>query len=222
MFTGCGRTVYQIEPEDEFEYYEGRKIITLESDSLFLSLNFENYSRRESQFFIFAENLGSNKFMISPENITMTVLAAEDPRYSEKTYSAADPERTLQNLKKSESALETQHETESTMNCLFATFGVVSSIADDDDDTDPLEESGIWLREMEEEENEYKYNKENIRMERAFWKNEVFRISELGRNDAAGGLIVFPFIKSATRLVISVKTENLIFDFYFAQKKKET
>ncbi len=221
LVIGCSSTVYVIEPSDNYEIYQGRKIIELEKDGLSLSLNFEHYSENNTYFFLYAENQGDKKVTLSPENISMTIISSNDINLSGKTFPAVNPEEKLSELNIYEHELDETYETHRELNCLFATFGVVASIVDNNSETDPVDEGGEWLEEMEEDRYEYENTKESIQQEREFWKNEVLRLTELKNEESIGGLVIFPMVKSATRLVISIKTEESIFKFYFKQFEKE-
>ena len=217
----CTSTVYFIEPSDEFEYYEDRKVITLEKDSLLLSLNFEELFDGTLYFLLYAENYGGKTETIAPENISMTLLEAENIDLAGHTYYAANPEEELEKLEIDEKMLERSYEVSTALNCLFATVGVVASIADDEEETDPIEEGGHWAEEMIRDHDEYKHNKESLRIAREFWKNEVLRRTVLNYGEETGGLILLPFIEEAKKLVVTVKTEDKIFKFYFNQSAEE-
>lgn len=219
--SACTSTIYLIEPSDEFEYYEERKVITLEKDSLLLSLNFEDLYDGTLYFLLYAENYGETAETLTPENISITILDAENIDFTGKTYYAANPEEELENLEIDEKMLVRSYEVGSALNCLFATVGVVASIADNDEETDPIEEGGHWAEEMIRDHDEYKHNKEALRAERKFWKNEVFRRTVINYGEETGGLILFPFLKEAKKLVVTVKTEDKLFKFYFNQISKE-
>lgn len=219
--TACTSSYYLIEPNEEYELYGGRKIIHAEHDSLLLSLNFEGYNNGEIFFFLYAENSGGKEVLIDPQKIEMTILEAEEFEYAGKELSAIDPEEQLAELNAKEALLDESYETASGLNCLFASFSVIASIADDSEETDPINETGYWLEEMNEDHERYKYAKESLSSAREFWRNEVFRITTLQKGDSYGGLLVFQMIKAARMFVIAIQVGELKFKYYFRQSEVE-
>lgn len=221
ILPACTSTYYLIEPKDDYEIYEGRKVITAERDSLEVSLNFEGYGEGNSYFLLYAVNNGTEEKSISPENIELNILTAETPDLIGKTIPAYNPEDEIDLLNEQESALETGHTIASSLNCLFATVSVLASTVDDDEESDPLGEAGYWLGKINEEHESYKYQKANIKISKQFWEDEAFRISTLEQGFDAGGIIVFPSINEMRLFVVTIKADKTLFKFYFEQKKIE-
>ena len=215
VFTGCStQKFFDIEPENkDYDYYEGRKIITKSDADIEASLNYEFQEHGNFVFYLYVENNSDEYITVDPENI---ISLNTGDKFNKEIVYAVNPETEIERIENKMEELDDSHAANVGLNCLFATFNVVADIADGEGD-DAIIDAGYWATEMENEGREYEYNSDKLAESKLFWENEVLRITTLYPNEEIGGLVFFPIIPDAEKLIIIIDIGEVEFEFPFRQ-----
>ncbi|MBN1301211.1 MAG: hypothetical protein JW995_08325 [Melioribacteraceae bacterium] len=218
IFTACsGPALFNVQPEDKnYEWYQGRKILTGVQDSVIVSLNFEHQEQNNFVFYLYVKNESSVYLNIDPAGIFF--VSDRLPEVKNRIY-AYDPEKEIENINLNINDLKEGQKVERGANCLFAAFDVVADIFEGDGE-EAAADAGYWVDEMIADEEEYEINHDILNQRKMFWENETFRITALKKDGEAGGLIFFPVIETLNQFTVVIEINEKVFRFGFRQIKR--
>lgn len=225
LLMSCGSApVYKITSmEDMVDYSDGTEFVTKEDDYTATSLEFDDMNSEHIVFYVQAYNKVEEPLTFRPEDISIEYLDANmTPFYGGKKSFAVNPEKRIDQLNEELSNRETWHEAATGLNIVFGLFSVIADVADDDDEDDAFEiarDVAVFTGNQINENADYEMDKGELNAQKQFWKNEVLRTTDLGKEELIGGLVFIPFNPSANYVKLEVPIGNSIHSYLFKQMR---
>ncbi len=219
LVAGCSSSYLTIEPGDEYENYEGRKIISKESGEIEYSLNVENFTPEEIDFLVVIENSSMDTVRISPNDLSLKILTSKDEYFSGNEISPLLPLEMLSIIEKERIENESNYATSKSLSCIFGSLNILASLFDENPETDPIYEGGRLLFDLEELEDDYESRENYLNSMEDFWRNDALNTQAVSPGGDAGGIVVFPFNPDIREFVVFVKTKNDVLKYHFEQKE---
>jgi len=165
---------------------------------------YAEFIRQEGDLFLFyveIESRSEDTLEIYPTDIHLEVVEdTEDPemKYIERHY-ALNPVEEIQAIEGMMNEEEKRHESATTENVVFGALNVFVNLASDREDKGSAVIEGVVgaVGNQVNEETYHKESEEDLKASKEFWKTEVLNQSELYPDEAIGGLVYFPFSKTA-------------------------
>lgn len=220
LLTGCAPSLFELASiEENYEYYQGRQIISKEDSNAVVFLNFEE--QRDTYFLLYVEavNKTAQPYNLNPTGIYMEILEpAVGENIEHRRFYALDPERQIERLDEDMKDLETSHAVAQGLHGLFAVFEVVSDIAADDGE-EAVYDAAKWGTVIHAEEIDHEIETGQLENAKYYWQNEVLRKTTLYKDERFGGIIYVPFDKNAelVEIIIPFGTED--YRFLFEQRE---
>ncbi|HEY9166831.1 MAG TPA: hypothetical protein VIS48_11775 [Candidatus Kryptonia bacterium] len=231
-FAGCvePERLFRDEPlADSTTWYSGKQFQAATSDSITVSVAFENEIQRTVTFYMVVGNESSRNFLVAPEKFYYTGLAQVDDPFSGEelerldTVYALDPESQLMSINKQVAQANATYATQSGLNAASALLQLVGDVATiGQNKTDEQQQNEEDLRRSRAEsqmQNEADYDSKlnTLSDQRDFWANATLRKTTLFPNTAVGGRISFPVDMDLTKMTLVVPIDTTTIRFNFKQ-----
>lgn len=218
---GCSSgQLYKVDPLDEKELYNGREIVTKESENSIVSVEFDGLSEGQFIFYVDVQNLNNQPAIIDPAEIFAEALQSDllsnDHRFP--IFNAVNPENEIDAINKGIKSRKTFHEIATGANAAFTLLSIIGTLADNNSRNDAhkiIHKVGRWADVQIREEIDYDASMKEMETKRAFWRNEALRLTELEQDEVIGGLIFIPFNPKVKYLRVVVPVEKEDFEFFF-------
>lgn len=218
---GCSSgQLYKVDPLDEKELYNGREIVTKESENSIVSVEFDGLSEGQFIFYVDVQNLNNQPAIIDPAEIFAEALQSDllsnDHRFP--IFNAVNPENEIDAINKGIKSRKTFHEIATGANAAFTLLSIIGTLADNNSRNDAhkiIHKVGRWADVQIREEIDYDASMKDMETKREFWRNEALRLTELEQDEVIGGLIFIPFNPKVKYLRVVVPVEKEDFEFLF-------
>ncbi|MBX3009684.1 MAG: hypothetical protein KF816_16795 [Melioribacteraceae bacterium] len=218
---GCSSgQLYKVDPLDEKELYNGREIVTKESENSIVSVEFDGLSEGQFIFYVDVQNLNNQPAIIDPAEIFAEALQSDllsnDHRFP--IFNAVNPENEIDAINKGIKSRKTFHEIATGANAAFTLLSIIGTLADNNSRNDGhkiIHKVGRWADVQIREEIDYDASMKEMETKREFWRNEALRLTELEQDEVIGGLIFIPFNPKVKYLRVVVPVEKEDFEFFF-------
>lgn len=218
---GCSSgQLYKVDPLDEKELYNGREIVTKESENSIVSVEFDGLSEGQFIFYVDVQNLKNQPAIIDPAEIFAEALQSDllsiDRRFP--IFHAINPENEIDAINKGIKSRKTFHEIATGANAAFTLLSIIGTLADNNSRNDAhkiIHKVGRWADVQIREEIDYDASMKDMEAKKEFWRNEALQLTELEQDEVIGGLIFIPFNPKVKYLRVVVPVENEDFEFLF-------
>ncbi|MFC2083899.1 hypothetical protein ACFLS9_02480 [Bacteroidota bacterium] len=213
------QSFFDIKPEEiDYELYQGREILTKETNNIISYVNFEHQEENFLVFYAYIINDSQNQIVINPETFYLNIdeFQNQEEKVSFNKYSALDPEIEIESIKNEMSDLEDEHSANVGLNCLFAAFNIVADLVEGEEE-EAVIDAGEWTGTIMAEHENYEAYKAHLKENKKFWENEVLRITTLYEGEEIGGLIYFPLIKKAAKFTLQLEFGEELHNYRFKQ-----
>lgn len=225
FITACStQIIFKADPLDEKEVYNGREIVTKESDEVIVSVEFDGQSDNDFVFYVEIKNLSGDSLIIDPRNVFAEAikkdLAEIDKRF--QPLWAADPEMEISRINKEKDGRRTVFTVTSGLNTAFTLLSIVGTLADKGTRNNVhrvVRDFVVWADNQVRAEINYNESMKSLESQRKFWKNEVLNYTELKKDQRIGGLVFIPFNPKVKYMRLIVPVGNTDFEFYYKQVK---
>jgi hypothetical protein len=218
---GCSSgQLYKVDPLDEKELYNGREIVTKESENSIVSVEFDGLSEGQFIFYVDVQNLNNQPAIIDPAEIFAEALQSDllSNDHHFPIFNAINPESEIDAINKGIKTRKTFHEIASGANTAFTLLSIIGTLADNNSRNDAhkiIHKVGRWADVQIREEIDYDASMKEMETKREFWRNEALRLTKLEQDEIIGGLIFIPFNPKVKYLRVVVPVENEDFEFLF-------
>lgn len=215
-------------------WYSGREFVTKTSDSVTVSVAFENELQGVMTFYVAVGNMGDTPVLVAPERIYYEgkyhrmreryseggLLYMEPTDGIDTTY-AIDPEKELQGIDRQTAQANATYATNSGINAAAALLQIVGDVATigqkkSREQQHQEDRASRQLRHSQED-NELDYSQATASLagQRAYWENAALRKTTLFPGNAVGGKLRIPVSSGMSRfnLVIPIGGSNVTFEF---------
>lgn len=223
FITACStQIIFKADPLDEKEVYNGREIVTKETDEAVVSVEFDGQSENDFVFYVEIENRSDELLTINPVNIFAEAVK-KDLSSIDKHFGpmwAADPKSEIARINKEKEGRKTMHSVTTGLNAAFTLLSIIGTLSDKDtrhDGHKVVHDVVVWADNQVREEIDYTETMKQLESQRKFWKNEVLNYTELKKNERVGGLVFIPFIPKIKYMRLIVPVNNTDFEFYYKQ-----
>lgn len=225
FITACStQTFFKVDPLDEKEVYNGREIVTKESNEAVVSVEFDGQSGNDFVFYVEIENRSDETLAINPRDIFAEAVKKDLKKIDERFQPlwATDPEMELGRINKEKEGRKTMHSVTTGLNAAFTLLSIIGTLSDKDTHHDGhkvVRDVVVWADNQVREEIDYSESMKSLESQRKFWKNEVLNYTELKKDQRIGGLVFIPFNPQIKYLRFIIPIGNSDFEFYFKQVK---
>jgi hypothetical protein len=218
--TNCGTTLFTLTPDEESSLEMGRRIIEKENSFALSTLSFEDRTENEFILYLYAENKDEENFLLDPQKIFVKAYNQNKKQIQIPVLYAIDPEEQIYVLNKNIEERENTHDVVTGLNIVFSLLDTFVDLTDDDDYNNAeevLENVVILSGNQIGEEIDYESDIDYLKSQKAYWKNEVLRRTELSKEENIGGIFYLPIIKEAKFIKIYVPLGKTIHTYKFEQ-----
>jgi len=229
-------TLYTTTPvSDNTVWYSGKEFQTQTTDSLTVSIAFENEIGGTSTFYMVVGYSGAGTVLVAPERfycygvdtISGSVYSSSQNRTIKfwnvrtDTVLAIDPERQLNGINAQIAQANATYSTKGGINAATALLQLVGDLATigqnkTDEQLDREEKQRRSLNASEARDQiDYSTQMESLASQREYWENATLRKTTLFPNTAIVGKVLFPVNTGLTsfKMVIPIDTTSIEFDF---------
>jgi len=217
--TNCGNTLFTLTPDEESFTEMGRRIIEKENGFALSALSFEDRTENEFIFYLFAENRDEERFLLDPKEIFVKAFDQNKNQISIPILHAVDPEEQIYLLNKSIKDRENTHDVVTGLNIVFSLLDTFVDLTDEEDNNteEVLENIVIFSSNQIGEEIDYDNEIDHLKSQKAYWRNEVLRRTELSKDENTAGLFYLPIIREAKFIKIYVPLGKTTHTYKFEQ-----
>jgi hypothetical protein len=214
FLTACSSAnLYHVQTsEEEFEYYQGKQVLSNESNGIITYLNYEHQDGEYFVFYSYLINGGNSRVTIDPSEIFVITN-------TDKNYQVLNPENEIKQIELTKKDVDNSYATSTGLNCLFGSFDVIASIADGNG-SEAISDAAYWSEQIAIEDEEHDYKTAMLMEEKRFWQNETLRITTLSPDKTVGGLIYIKIDPAAKNFDVIFKCFDEPIVFSFNQTKK--
>lgn len=219
LLNNCSPSLFMLDPDENSSFEMGRKVCEKEDSKAYSSVSFEEQSNDNFIFYVFVHNKGQNNLLFDPANIyTKNFDKDKNLIITEGNY-AFDPEIQIREIDKSIDDREDVHETVTGLNIVFSLFDTIVDLNDDEDNNteEVLENIAIFAGNQINEEIDYESDIDYLKANRAHWKNDVLRKTELEQKENAEGIVYIPINSEAAFVKLYLPIGNTTHVYKFKQ-----
>ena len=223
ILTACSsQTFYKFDPLEEKEFYKGREIAIKEDDNARVSVEFDSYINGEISFYVQIKNKSNLKVLFDPKEVYISTADEYEAgiETGQHNYFALDPEKEIDEISKEVEQRNSLHAAITGINIAFAVINVAGDIADNRSRHKArkvADDIAVWADNQNSEEIDYNNSMNNLDSKSEFWKNEVFRITDLHGSEEMGGLIFIPINDKLQHIKVVVPFGENIYSFLFGK-----
>ena len=219
FLTNCSASFLTLSPDEKSSLDMGRRIIEKETENVYSSISFEDQNSKEYIFHLFVYNKNDELIIVDPKKIYFKVYDKNrEQMYSKRIY-AFNPEEEIRNINMEMAEREVEHDVSTGLNLAFSLFDTILDLSDDEDDNvgEVMENVAIFTSNQVGEEIDFDNDMENLHAEKAFWQNEVLRITELDQEEDIGGVFYTPIISDAKYIKLFIPLGEEVHTYKFKQ-----
>ena len=222
LITACSaQTIIKFDPLEENEYYMGRQIAAKEDEDVKVSVEFDSYSNDEISFYVQVENKSGNRMLFDPKNVYVKFVEEDgyDDDMDRHRFYALNPDIEIDRINSEMEERNNLHSAVTGLNTVFAAISIIGDLADHHRHKAHrvAKDISLWAHNQANEEINYNASMDNLDAKKDFWKNEVFRKTDLYRNENIGGLIFIPLRDEPEQLKIVIPFNGNNYSFQFGK-----
>ena len=145
--------------------------------------------------YLYAENKDEENFLFDPPKIFVKAYDQNKKQIQIPILYAIDPEEQIYVLNKNIEERENTHDVVTGLNIVFSLLDTFVDLTDDDDNNteEVLENVVIFSGNQIGEEIDYESDIDYLKSQKAYWKNEVLRRTELSKEENIDGIFYLPY-----------------------------
>lgn len=216
--TNCSSSFYTLSPDEMSSFEKGRELIEKEDNSAYSSISFEDYTDDEFVFHVFVYNKEEG-FIFDPSLISIKFYDKNRKPLSSNKYFAINPEEQIERLDLAIKERDNTHDVSTGLNIAFALLSTVVDLTDGEDNNteEVLENVVVFADNQISEEVAYDSEIDFLKANKAYWKNEVLRKTELSREEGVDGVVYLPFNEEAKYVKIFIPIGKSLHTYKFQQ-----
>ncbi|MDR8393592.1 hypothetical protein NC796_20735 [Aliifodinibius sp. S!AR15-10] len=217
--------VFRLAPEQgPTTFYKGVEYLTLEQDSIGITLAYYRHSGDMFAMDIEVANYSNTPVRVNPANFGAIAMGA----YADSAFTdfithnwAYDPEIQLLEIDKMISKNKASQKTEDALFLTSVGLGVTAALLSDSEEegNEVIEEIEYEYVEYEIRQDNYEYALMNLEQRREIWELETLRITDLHPGDYVRGLVFFKNVKEAAGYKFELNIEDSSFIAWYLQRK---
>ncbi len=223
FITACStQIIFKADPLDQKDIYNGREIVTKETDEAVISVEFDGQSGNDFVFYVEIENRSDEPIEINPKDVFAEAVEKDLKKIDERFQPlwAADPEMVLGRIDKEKEGRKTMYSVTTGLNAAFTLLSIFGTLSDKDTRHDVhkvVHDVVVWANNQVREEIDYNESMKSLESQRKFWKNEALNYTELKKNERVGGLIFIQLNPKINYIRLVVPVGNTDFEFCYKQ-----
>ncbi|MCW8850434.1 MAG: hypothetical protein OQJ81_10690, partial [Melioribacteraceae bacterium] len=181
--------------------------------------SFDDYTGEESIFHVFAYNIEQEDFIFDPSKISIKFYDKNKKLINHNDIYAVDPEQQINKLDQSIKERDNSHDVSTGLNVAFALLSTIVDLTDGEDNNaeEVLENVVVFADNQISEEVSYENDLDFLKANKAYWKNEVLRKTELSKDEGIDGVVYLPFNEDARYVKIFMPIGKTVHTFKFQQ-----
>jgi len=218
-FTNCSSSFFTLTPDEISKLEQGRELIEKEDSFAYSWISFEDYTGEESIFHVFAYNIEQEDFIFDPSKISLKFYDKNKKLINHNDIYAVDPEQQINKLDQSIKERDNSHDVSTGLNVAFALLSTIVDLTDGEDNNaeEVLENVVVFADNQISEEVSYENDLDFLKANKAYWKNEVLRKTELSKDEGIDGVVYLPFNEDARYVKIFMPIGKTVHTFKFQQ-----
>lgn len=217
--TNCSSSFFTLTPDEISKLEQGRELIEKEDSYAYSWISYEDHNGDEFVFHVFAYNIKQEDFIFDPSKIRIKFYDKNKKLLNHKDIYAIDPERQINKLDRSIKERDNSHDVSTGLNVAFALLSTIVDLTDGEDNNaeEVLENVVVFADNQIREEVSYENDLDYLKANKAYWKNEVLRKTELTKEDGIDGVVYLPFNEEAKYVKIFIPIGKTVHTFRFQQ-----
>jgi hypothetical protein len=217
--TNCSSSFFTLTPDETSKLEQGRELIEKEDSFAYSWISFEDYTDEEFVFHVFAYNIEQEDFIFDPSMISVKFYDKSKKLLNHNDINAIDPERQINKLDLAIKERDNSHDVSTGLNVAFALLSTIVDLTDGEDNNaeEVLENVVVFADNQISEEVSYENDLDFLKANKAYWKNEVLRKTELSKEEGIDGVVYIPFNKEAKYVKILFPIGKTVHTFRFQQ-----
>ena len=216
--TNCSSSFYTLTPDEMSNFEQGRELIEKEDNSAYSWISFEDCTDNEFVFHVFVYNKEED-FIFDPSMISIKFYDKDKTPLSSKKYFAINPEEQIERLDLAIKERDNTHEVSTGLNIAFALLSTIVDLTDGEgNNTDEVLENVVVFADNQiSEEVAYDSDIDFLKANKAYWKNEVLRKTELSKEEGVDGVVSLPFNEEARYVKIFIPIGKTFHTYKYQQ-----